>query len=180
MNKKICKFCNLEKDVEDFHKSSRSVDGYRSKCRVCTNIKRSDTNRKKQNEGYIPTYVKINLSIPDNIVGSERFQAYHREYRKIYKEEIKAKKKIELERAKIEGINHYGGKCNCCGESKIEFLTLEHLHGRDKGRRRRTGKGAWLEIKREGFPDKYTVLCFNCNCAKGIYGRCPHTWENNE
>lgn len=27
MNKKICKFCNLEKDVEDFHKSSRSVDG---------------------------------------------------------------------------------------------------------------------------------------------------------
>src|SRR3990170_1408240 len=28
--------------------------------------------------------------------------------------------------AKIEVIEHYGGKCSCCGENRIEFLCLDH------------------------------------------------------
>jgi hypothetical protein len=24
------------------------------------------------------------------------------------------------------------------------------------------------------------VLCFNCNCAKGFYGSCPHDAEREE
>ena len=60
-------------------------------------------------------------------------------------------------------------------ETIKEFLTLEHLQGREVGKKRRTGKDAWLQVKRQGFPEgKYTVLCFNCNCAKGAFGECPH------
>ena len=31
----------------------------------------------------------------------------------------------------------------------------------------------WL--KANSYPDGFQILCFNCNCAKGAYGECPHT-----
>ena len=91
----------------------------------------------------------------------------------LYKGGDKAKRKRRLERAKAEGIAHYGGKCTCCAESQKEFLTLEHVKGRDE-RAKRLPRMEWLRAQREGFPDTYTVLCYNCNCAKGVYGVCPH------
>lgn len=125
---------------------------------------------------------KTGIQLPDTLVGSERQAAYHKLYRTINSKKLSANKKEEATRAKIEGIAHYGGKCSCpsCGETQLEFLTLEHLRGRDKTKKRRTGKLAWLEAKRAGYPDDFTVLCFNCNCAKGIYGTCPHTWEKKQ
>jgi hypothetical protein len=34
-----------------------------------------------------------------------------------------------------------------------------------------------VDLKRQGWPkDGYTVLCLNCNIAKGATGTCPHTW----
>jgi hypothetical protein len=72
-------------------------------------------------------------------------------------------------------ISHYGGKCACCGEDRIEFLALDHIDG--KGHKHRTeihpgGIFAWL-IK-HGFPSGFRVLCFNCNWSFGAYGYCPH------
>lgn len=173
---KTCSKCNQTKPYDDFYRSHHTEDGYRGKCRVCTNIKRRETKEKKQN-GYEPQYRFVNIALDDNLTGTERLVAYHKEYRKIYAKEISEKKKAEENNAKIDGIKYYGGKCSCCGESIIEFLTLEHLNGRDKTKKRRTGKAAWLEAKRAGWPNDLTVLCFNCNCAKGAFGSCPHTWE---
>jgi hypothetical protein len=32
-----------------------------------------------------------------------------------------------------------------------------------------------MRLKKHGWPKEgFTILCFNCNCAKGIYGTCPH------
>lgn len=34
----------------------------------------------------------------------------------------------------------------------------------------------WL--KNNGFPKKdFQLLCFNCNCAKGFFGMCPHKYN---
>ena len=31
----------------------------------------------------------------------------------------------------------------------------------------------WL--KKHGFPKEgFQLLCYNCNCAKGFFGKCPH------
>src|SRR5258706_14541763 len=27
------------------------------------------------------------------------------------------------------GLDAYGGKCECCGETRREFLTIDHIHG---------------------------------------------------
>ena len=83
--------------------------------------------------------------------------------------------RIRRDRAlKQEMVQAYGGACTCCGEDNLAFLTLEHRNGRtphdDLG-----GSRMWRLAKNLGWPEQYTVLCYNCNI--GTYkngGRCPH------
>jgi hypothetical protein len=64
--------------------------------------------------------------------------------------------------------------CVCCRESDIRFLTIDHINGggRQHVRTLKTSLYAWL--RREGFPSGFQTLCWNCNAARHIYGRCPH------
>lgn len=69
----------------------------------------------------------------------------------------------------------YGGSCTCCGESEFEFLCLDHVNGGGAADRRK--RSTW-QIARyvidNKWPDSFTVLCHNCNLAKGFFGMCPH------
>lgn len=83
---------------------------------------------------------------------------------------------------KLEMIAAYGGKCVCCGETRWQFLTLEHTGKRGSGRAERLKFGKtsimYCDLKRRGWPKKgYSCLCFNCNSAKGMYRVCPHQEE---
>jgi len=80
---------------------------------------------------------------------------------------------------RIEAIKKLGGKCECCGESQIEFLAFDHIHGlRGRGKKRNGGDAAdalALKIKKEASPEKeFRILCHNCNTAKHHLGKCPH------
>lgn len=78
---------------------------------------------------------------------------------------------------KSEVMGHYDGmKCACCEESDIHFLTIDHINGGGREHRRQLGQGATIYswLKRNDYPIGYQVLCYNCNCAKGFYGVCPH------
>jgi transposase-like protein len=83
-------------------------------------------------------------------------------------------------RIRRETFRAYGDECECCGEKHLEFLTIDHIHGGgSKERRESGGTGGGINFYRKlaklGFPkDKYRLLCFNCNCALGIHGYCPH------
>jgi len=105
----------------------------------------------------------------------DQLRAYQKNYRKAHRAGLAKKKTAALRAARLEGIAAYGGKCACCGESQIEFLTLDHINGRGDEPQRITGQKAWARLKARGWPkDNFQLLCFNCNCAKGVYGRCPH------
>ena len=76
-------------------------------------------------------------------------------------------------------IKFYGGdppKCECCGESIYEFLTIDHINGGgNKHRESMPSKSYIYEwLLRNDFPDGFRVLCYNCNCSSGHYGVCPH------
>jgi hypothetical protein len=73
-------------------------------------------------------------------------------------------------------ISHYGKKCKCCGETEMKFLTIDHINN-DGAEHKRSIGGVDLYnwIIKNNFPDTFQVLCWNCNCAKGKYGVCPHT-----
>ena len=78
---------------------------------------------------------------------------------------------------KREVIAAYGGRCECCAESRIEFMTIDHADGSGAAHRAKVGKGRGVydDLKRRGFPrDRYRCLCLNCNISLGFYGYCPH------
>jgi hypothetical protein len=81
---------------------------------------------------------------------------------------------------RCEVFAHYGkGRigCVCCGESEMQFLTIDHINGGGRAECEKLGRigvtfYAWLI--NQGFPPGYQTLCMNCNFARGHYGMCPH------
>lgn len=76
-------------------------------------------------------------------------------------------------------IDHYGGKCACCGDKHYAFLTIDHKNGQGEKHRQEVGYGSnmirWIINNR--FPEIFRILCHNCNLARGYYGKCPHEDE---
>lgn len=108
---------------------------------------------------------------------------YIREWRKQNPERYRAiqrraaenqKKKQRM--LKQEVINKYGGKCVCCAEDKIEFLSIDHIDNLG-GRDRKYGVIYSYLARQERVLDNYRVLCYNCNLSRGFYGYCPHETE---
>lgn len=78
-------------------------------------------------------------------------------------------------RLKQELVAGYGGRCTCCGESEIAFLTVEHVNGGGRAHHaRRHSTGIYLDVINAGFPAEFTVLCMNCNFARRGNKSCPH------
>lgn len=78
---------------------------------------------------------------------------------------------------KTDTISAYGGKCSCCGETELRFLTIDHMEGNGREHRKKIGRGwrFYIWLSKRGYPTKgYRLLCYNCNCARGQYGECPH------
>lgn len=120
---------------------------------------------------------------------SEYSKSYYQKNRKrlLALEAVRRKKNPEQQRlksrntsrlAKRMAIDAYGGKCQCCGEDKIEFLSIDHVFG--KGRQHRLsvcspGTQFYFWLRRQKYPKKeFRVLCCNCNQSLGLYGYCPH------
>ena len=81
-------------------------------------------------------------------------------------------------RIRLEMLQAYGGKCACCGETELVFLTLDHVEGGGRKHQRELGGSSddtARYLKSLGWPrDGYQILCFNCNYAKYRLGVCPH------
>ena len=99
-----------------------------------------------------------------------------REFRDRHREQRNAESRRRSQREKQEAINHYGGKCLCCGEKELVFLGIDHIDGGGRAHREQLGGGnriyRWL--KQNGYPSGFQTLCHNCNFAKDQPGGCPH------
>lgn len=75
-------------------------------------------------------------------------------------------------------FEHYGLSCVCCGESTYEFLSIDHINNDGAEHRKKHGLGNGRNLYQwlinNNFPEGFQTLCYNCNFAKGHYGRCPH------
>lgn len=78
-------------------------------------------------------------------------------------------------------INHYGGVCKCCGETRPECLSIDHIDGGGKAHVRAIGGPNRLceWIIKNNFPNNFRLLCHNCNFAEGQKGGCPHRITKN-
>lgn len=126
----------------------------------------------KAKKGGLWSYCKSCFSVRNRIKYEKQLATPH------LKEAATASTRLSKELLKQQVIAAYGGACACCGEAEPQFLTLDHVNNDGAEHRRtsglRTGIATWRYARRMGYPDTFQLLCWNCNGAKGAYGRCPH------
>jgi hypothetical protein len=112
---------------------------------------------------------------------------YQTMWRNKHREQYRERAREWARKKRREAIEHYGGKCECCGETTFEFLAIDHIDGGGaKHRKTISGSnvGRWLVSR--GFPKGFRVLCYNCNQARQSVGICPHQlsrvggWESSK
>ena len=84
---------------------------------------------------------------------------------------------------RLNCIEHYGNKCDCCGEINIEFLAIDHINGGGMKHRKELASknmNIFEYLTKNNYPEGYRVLCHNCNSSHGHYGYCPHQIEKGE
>jgi hypothetical protein len=88
-------------------------------------------------------------------------------------EREKQRKRNEVVKQQI--VKAYGGFCQCCGETEMKFLTLEHVNRDGKAHRAKFKANVYYDLMKRGFPQEgYTILCMNCNWATRYGQTCPH------
>lgn len=105
---------------------------------------------------------------------------YTKQLESIKKDNYKHVKLYRLKKRQ-EVVEKYGGKCRCCGEHRLPFLTIDHVNNDGASDRKElygSQKGCslkwYLKLCRESPRDDLQVLCWNCNAAKSHFGECPH------
>jgi hypothetical protein len=108
----------------------------------------------------------------------ERAKEYRRKQYQIKRQWYLEQAKEGYLKAKMKVVTAYGGKCVCCGESIVEFLSVDHIRGDGAKQRRElkmSGGGQFYYwLINHNYPKDFQVLCMNCNHAKGTNGVCPH------
>jgi hypothetical protein len=104
--------------------------------------------------------------------------AYSKKRRADFPDKAKESDRKSRIKLKTEVVEAYGGKCSCCGETELVFLTIEHINHDGKKHQLEVGPGhgIYRDLKRRGFPKHgYTVFCWNCQMATRFGKPCPHT-----
>ena len=124
----------------------------------------------EKRKGYAAKY---RANHPDVIkVSSQRYYQANKQY--YYELQKKSRSTY-----KLQAFEAYGGAiCLCCGETHIEFLSIDHINGNGAAHRRTIGAGRSVHFNKwlrdHAYPPGFRVLCMNCNWALGKSGYCPH------
>ena len=160
-NKHKCGRCQEWKVVDRFTRDKAKRCGLGGWCKTCCNA--------AHNRGYA-----LN---PKRYL--ERTKRYYIRTKSRYQERARNRNR----EIKTTVMSWYGGKCRCCGESRLHFLSLDHIYD-DGAKQRGGGKGCgggehfYRAIVKNGQLDRpkdLQVLCWNCQMGKRFgYGFCLH------
>ena len=185
METKACYSCKTIKSVLEFHKDKDSKTGYSSKCKECKKLYYQINKDKinKTNERYrIKNRKQINERKKKNRNDNkDELNRLNREWYQQNKQKQCEKVKERMRKIRLEVLIHYSEnppKCKCCGETYLEFLTIDHINGNgSEHRRNMKNSNIYVELRSKKFPEGFRVLCWNCNSSRGCYGYCPHEKE---
>lgn len=173
---KKCRKCLREKSVNEFYKRSKgSKDGLGSYCNSCQYENTSAIKNRYRASGKC---VNCGVFKPNNHKYCDnckiKTNGYERKYQKQAKDLV---------------FDYYGSNCVCCGESNVRFLTIDHINDDGAEHRRAIGSNIYKTIVKAKFPNKYRILCHNCNSGRFFNGGlCPGSvdqghhgaWKNKE
>ncbi len=203
MATKECKKCGFPKDILLFGKDPKNSDGRRGTCKECVRKHREETTITNRSRGLCLCGRKLSHGFKTCDTCQDFARERMRRLKKNNPDAIVRQRTNERRRArdlKLAAFDAYGGRqCSCCGESHVEFLTIDHItpvadtkpkrtrFGSRNGERRAPpplerndrGHGLYRWLMRNGYPAGFRVLCMNCNWARGKLGRCPHESERS-
>lgn len=182
MDTKQCSRCKkmLPATTEYFFRYRRSKDGLAYWCKDCKGSHEAKVAQSGRKREYNKAYYKQNRerilqrSKDYHHAHPEKQVARQRKYYAANKDVCDNRSKANARRIRLEIIAAYGGKCECCGEERIEFLAIDHINGGGRRHRKSLSGNFYRWLKRNNFPEGFRVLCHNCNSALGFYGYCPH------
>lgn len=126
---------------------------------------------------------RMKRSLEEQEIARKRWRDNARKWRTKNPERSRELSSEERWRCRVEVLEAYGGKCECCGESNPKFLVIDHIDGGGAAHRKENGGDGdafYRRLRREGFPKEgLRVLCHNCNGSLAHYGYCPHERERN-
>lgn len=167
---KKCYKCQQELGLEFFGKNKSKADGLATECRSCKSqqdkkyyLENRDLIRKKDHEYYL----KNKEQIYDNTF----------KYQKTNPHKVKEYSLASRVKIKTDVLAHYSQgslKCKHCNCDDLTVLTIDHIDGNGSDHRKeifgsnKSGGGCrfYFWLKRNGFPEGFQVLCFNCNFRK--------------
>lgn len=101
------------------------------------------------------------------------WRKYHLKHHDRRNESRRKRAHLQTRLQKLQVLQAYGGKCECCGETRWPLLTIEHKRN-DGSKDRRNN--FYKRLIERGCPKNLGlgVLCYNCNCSRGHFDTCPH------
>lgn len=115
-----------------------------------------------------------------------KIQTYLKEYRKNNPYKFAIRGGILRKNTKKMIVNKYGGRCFCCGEDNLHFLTLDHINNDGYSHRKSLGSPSGTSFYRwiivNNYPNTFRVSCMNCNWGRRFTEgkRCPHELESEK
>lgn len=159
--------------------------------------KRSERGKRyyQANKEKILARTRANHALEDNAVAAERVQRWRKAHpeqnastrmKYYYKNREHILELGKAARMRLwEEAYRFFGPCECCGEHRREFLTIDHRNGGGNEKRRNgepSGPKLLTKFRQMGWPQdlkkEYRLLCFNCNNSYGHQGYCPHNHEH--
>jgi len=168
--------------VKQYNKKNREKPGYSEYVKAYKKIWNKNNKHK-----HIKYYKKNKAKIIQRVTGwrwknMDKVKKYSSKSVTKNRDRINTRARNRCRRIRIETLRHYGGKCTCCGENHMEFLSIDHMRGNGQKHRRENGISSIYDwLRKSNYPTKdFQILCHNCNLAKGFYGYCPHKKEKNK
>jgi len=160
---KKCTKCGIKLPAtkEYFAADKRGKYGFVARCRRCANeyskqytLNNVEKLKKKRRKYRLKNFERLNKN--------------QRQYRIDHHDEIVQYDKNRWCLDRIRCIEHYGGSCVVCGESRIKFLVLDHVDNNGNVDRGGRGDKVCRRIIRNNFPLGFQVLCWNHNWLKHL------------
>jgi len=140
----------------------------------------------ENDEGYREYRDELNKKERERLedpVKRARSNRLEKERRAKVRPEINASETARRRKDRLDALDAYSeGEPHClhCGETQIEFLTLDHISGRESmGHAKHVkGKTLYSKLRREKYPPGMQILCWNWNEIKGkadLWRKSPKT-----
>jgi hypothetical protein len=168
-----CWGCQAHKKDTEFYRNRTSSTGHEQLCKICKTARYAARRAQRKAEGVCHCGRELTDGFETCATCRKRVTAWARSN----PADAKASSDNYRRSVRQRTFNHYGWTCACCGEANSGFLTIDHIHGGGNKHRKEIGGGnvfyAWLI--RQGYPEGYQTLCYNCNCGRAHNGGiCPH------